>query len=67
MNDFRHSPSRPSDASKLNMDRIESTRGKLDELIEELNGKLFSHFHRKEQELLEEYKQELIAAQKELN
>lgn len=49
------------------MDRIESTRGKLDELIEELNGKLFSHFHRKEQELLEEYKQELIAAQKELN
>jgi hypothetical protein len=31
------------------MDKIETTKNKLDELIGDLNAKLFSHFNQKEQ------------------
>lgn len=48
------------------MDRIQQTKASLDQVIEELNGKLHQHFHNKEQELIEQYKKELIEAQREL-
>ena len=39
----------------------------MDETIEELNQKLQHHFQKKEQDLIEQYKTELVEAQKELN
>ena len=39
----------------------------MDETIEELNQKLQHHFQKKEQDLIEQYKMELVEAQKELN
>ena len=49
------------------MDNIVQTKAVLDETIQQLNLKLHEHFQSKEQALLEQYKQELVEAQKELN
>jgi hypothetical protein len=48
--DSKGSPNK--DLHRGNIDRIHQTKHNLDDLIEDLNGRLFSHFHKKEEELL---------------
>lgn len=52
---------------KSQVDSIQQTKAALDETIQQLNNKLHEHFSQKEQALIEQYKQELIEAQRELN
>ena len=49
------------------MNMVNDAKLKLDNLIEDLNGKLVNHFKMKEEALLNQYKEELVEQQKKLN
>lgn len=55
------------EGSESGLNQVNDAKQKLDNLIEDLNDKLVHHFRMKEEALLNQYKEELVEQQRQLN